>query len=106
MEFANKAIEKTKEIGIRKVLGAGMSEVAKLLLSTTATQIFLATIIGIPVAYFLTQQYLDKFSERIVLQWWHFVLPVGILVIIMLATIASVLWKAARSNPVEALKHE
>gem|GEM_PF-6473220 len=38
--------------------------------------------------------------------WWHFALPVLILVVIMFATIASVLWKAAKSNPVEALKNE
>jgi putative ABC transport system permease protein len=58
------------------------------------------------VAYYLTQQYLQNFSERIPLQWWHFALPVVILVVIMFLTIASVLWKAARSNPVEALKCE
>ncbi|HRE67275.1 MAG TPA: FtsX-like permease family protein [Cyclobacteriaceae bacterium] len=104
--ISNKAAEKTKEIGIRKVLGAQLNQIAQLLLNTTARQIIVATFIGIPVAYYLTNQYLDKFSERIELQWWHFALPVLILVVIMFATIASVLWKAAKSNPVEALKNE
>jgi putative ABC transport system permease protein len=104
--ISNKVVEKTKEIGIRKVLGAQLHQIAQILLSTTAKQIIIATIIGIPVAYYLTQQYLQKFSERIELQWWHFALPVLILVVIMLATVASVLWKAARSNPVEALRTE
>jgi putative ABC transport system permease protein len=104
--ISNKVVEKTKEIGIRKVLGVQLHQIAQILLSTTAKQIIIATIIGIPVAYYLTQQYLQKFSERIELQWWHFALPVLILVVIMLATVASVLWKAARSNPVEALKYE
>ncbi|MBX2944274.1 MAG: ABC transporter permease [Cyclobacteriaceae bacterium] len=104
--ISNKAAEKTKEIGIRKVLGAELYQVAQLLLSTTVRQILIATVIGIPIAYFLTHQYLEKYSERIALQWWHFTLPVLILVLIMFATIASVLWKAARSNPVEALKYE
>lgn len=104
--ITNKAVEKTKEIGIRKVLGAELHQIAQILLNTTAKQIIIATVIGIPVAYYLTQQYLEKFSERITLQWWHFALPVLILVVIMFATIASVLWKAAKSNPVEALKYE
>jgi putative ABC transport system permease protein len=104
--IANKASEKTKEIGIRKVLGAELHQIAQLLLNTTARQILIATLIGIPIAHYLTQQYLEKFSERIVLQWWHFALPVLILVLIMLATVASVLWKAAKNNPVEALKYE
>ncbi len=101
-----KVVEKTKEIGIRKVLGAELHQIAQVLLNATVKQIIAATIIGVPVAYYLAQQYLEKFSERITLQWWHFALPVLILVVIMFATIASVLWKAARSNPVDALKYE
>ena len=104
--ISNKVVEKTKEIGIRKVMGAELHQIAQILLNTTAKQIIIATVIGIPVAYYLTQQYLEKFSERITLQWWHFALPVLILAVIMFATIASVLWKAAKSNPVEALKYE
>jgi len=104
--ITNKAVEKTKEIGIRKVLGAELHQIAKILLDTTLKQVILATCIGIPVAYYLTQLYLEKFSEQISLQWWHFALPVVILVLIMFSTISSVLWKAARTNPVEALKYE
>ena len=104
--ISNKAVEKTKEIGIRKVLGARLDQIAAILLNTTIKQIVAATIIGIPVAYYLTELYLEKYSERITLQWWHFTLPVAILVVIMFSTIASILWKAAKSNPVEALKYE
>jgi putative ABC transport system permease protein len=103
---SNKVVEKTKEIGIRKVLGAQLHQIAQILLNTTARQIIVATIIGIPMAWYLTQQYLQKFSERIELHWWHFALPVLTLIMIMLGTVAAVLWKAAKSNPVEALKHE
>jgi len=104
--ISNKVIEKTKEIGIRKILGAELSQIAQFLLNTTVKQIAVATLIGIPVAFYLAQKYLEKYTERIVLEWWHFALPVLILIVILFATIASVLWKAARSNPVEALKYE
>ncbi len=104
--ISNKVSEKTKEIGIRKVLGAGLYQIGELLLTTTAKQIAIATVVGIPIAFYLTQEYLEKFSERIELQWWHYVLPVALLIIIMSTTVASVLLKAARTNPVESLRSE
>lgn len=103
---SNKAVEKTKEIGIRKVLGAKMYETARILLSTSIKQVVVASIISLPAAYYLTEQYLLNFTDRVALQWWYYVLPVSLLVLIMLATIASVVWKAAHTNPVEALRYE
>jgi putative ABC transport system permease protein len=102
----HKVNNKIKEIGIRKILGAQLHQIAKVLLNSSIKQILVATTIGIPVAYYLTQQYFQRFSERMELRWWHLTLPVAILIAIMLSTIASVIWKAAKSNPVEALKHE
>jgi len=104
--MSHKAVEKTKEIGIRKVLGARMRHLGSVLLGSSLKQLLLAMILGLPIARYLTQQYLEKYTEQITLQWWHFALPVLILVMIMFLTIASVLWKAAKSNPVEALKYE
>ncbi len=101
-----KVNSKIKEIGIRKVLGAQLYQIAQILLNSTTKQILVAAVIGIPVAYYLTQQYLEKFSECISLQWWHFTFPLILLVLIMLSTVATVVLKAAKSNPVEALKHE
>lgn len=101
-----KAVEKTKEIGIRKTLGARNTHIGNLLLNTTLKQMMVSVLIGLPLAYYLIQEYFKKFADHITLQWWHFAVPVVILVLIMLATVASVLYKAARSNPVEALKYE
>jgi putative ABC transport system permease protein len=104
--MSHKAVEKTKEIGIRKILGARLSNIALIMLKSTVNQILIALIIALPVAYYLVWQYLQKYTEQITLQWWHFALPVLILIVILLATIASVLWRAAEGNPVEALKYE
>jgi putative ABC transport system permease protein len=104
--ITDKVVEKTKEIGIRKVLGAKMTHIARMLLGNTTKQIAIASLVGIPIAFYLIQQYLMKFTERIELQWWHYASPIALLMIILLATVASVLWKAAKSNPVEALKCE
>jgi putative ABC transport system permease protein len=103
---SNKAVEKTKEIGIRKVLGAGMHQIAQILLNTTARQVVIANIVGIPVAYFLVGEYLERYSERLPFHWWHFVLPVVMLLAIMSVTIAGTLIKAARTNPIESLRSE
>lgn len=104
--MSNKVAERTKEIGIRKVLGAPLYNIAGVLLNTTVKQVAMATVIGIPVAYYLTQQYLNKYSEKFNLQWWHYAAPILVLMVIIFLTVASVLVKAAKTNPVEALKCE
>lgn len=104
--ISNKAAAKTKEIGIRKVLGARLIQIGNLLLYPTLKQITLAILIGIPVAHLLTQSYLQKFAERVDLHIWHFTLPVLILILIMISSVLWVVWTAARRNPAEALKHE
>jgi putative ABC transport system permease protein len=102
----NVVTEKTKEIGIRKVMGARLHHIVHLLLNSTFVQVAVAAMTGIPVAYYLVRAYLEKFAEQIPLQWWHFALPIGLLTLIMFSTIAVVIWKAATRNPVEALKYE
>lgn len=104
--ISNKVIEKTKEIGIRKVLGARLFHIAQILLDTTTKQVAIAVLLGIPVAHYLTQQYLQKFSDRVQLQWWHYAVPVTMLVIMMLGSVVVVVYRAAKSNPVDALKVE
>jgi putative ABC transport system permease protein len=104
--ISNKVEEKTKEIGIRKVLGAGIQQIGNVLLKTTLRQVVAAALLGIPIAYYMGNQYLGRYYERIDLQWWHFAAPVILLLLILFATISTMLWKAAKSNPVEALKYE
>jgi len=104
--ITNKAKEKKKEIGIRKILGAQMHQIARVLLNTTIGQIAIAALVGIPTAHFLVQGYLQKYSERILLHWWHYALPVSLLLVIMTATITGILLKASRANPIESLRTE
>jgi len=99
-------MEKTKEIGIRKVMGARTHQIARLLLGTTIRQIAIANVVGIPIAFYLVESYFEKFSDHVNLQWWHYVLPIVLLVAIMFSTIATVLLKAAKTNPVESLRYE
>ncbi len=66
--IANKAVSKTKEIGIRKVLGAQLHQIGQILLYPTLRQIIVAVVIGTPLAYFLTEFYLQNFSERVAIR--------------------------------------
>jgi putative ABC transport system permease protein len=104
--ITNKLVEKTKEIGIRRILGAGFLQVTLVLLRSSFSQVLVAVFIGLPLARKISHEYLTRYTERIDLQWWHFTLPVVILLLIMLSTVAGVLIRAAKSNPVEALKYE
>jgi putative ABC transport system permease protein len=104
--MATIAEEKVKEIGIRKVLGAGAKQIAQRLIRSVFLPVVPAIAIAIPVAYYLANQFLERYLEKVSLHWWHFALPVGILMTILFATISTILLKAINNNPVEALKHE
>ena len=104
--ITNRVADKLKEISIRRILGAHHLHITGVLLDTTIKQIVVAMTIGIPIAWILAIEYLERYTERIELHWWHFSLPLAILVAIMSVTVATVLWNAARNNPVDALKHE
>jgi putative ABC transport system permease protein len=103
--ICNKVVEKKKEIAIRKSMGAGLASIGNLLLRNTGRQILISFMLGIPVSYFLSHQYLQRFSDQISIQWWHFAAPIVLLVFIMLATISYVLAEVARANPVDSLRH-
>jgi len=104
--ISNKVVEKTKEIGVRKILGADWPHLVSILLNSTGKQLMISILIGTPVAWKLSQEYVHNFTEQIQLHWWHYALPIVILLVIMFVTIASVLFKAAKTNPVESLRYE
>lgn len=99
-------IERRKEIGIRKVLGARLTQIGVMLIRSTGYHLLIAVATAFPVAYYLSNQYLEKFSLQIELSWWHFAAPVCVLILILLLTVLSTVLKAANDNPVEALKHD
>jgi putative ABC transport system permease protein len=103
---SNKVAEKTKEIGIRKILGARMHQIGLLIINTSLKQLLVSIVIGIPLAYILVEKYQERYSERMDFSWWHYALPVALLVVIMIVTITGILIKANRTNPVESLRSE
>ncbi|AYB34086.1 ABC transporter permease [Chryseolinea soli] len=98
--------QRTKEMGIRKVLGASATRILLLFTKDFVMILVLSWCISAPVIYFAGNAWLETFSFRISLNWMMFVLPVALLIGLTLLTIGVISLKAAVENPVKALRHE
>lgn len=99
-------VQRTKEIGIRKVLGASVIQIVHLLSKDFIKVVLIAALVAIPVAYIGIHQWLSGYAVRISLSVWLFVLPVVIILVIALCTVSFQTIKTALSNPTNALKQE
>ncbi|MFA6334155.1 MAG: FtsX-like permease family protein [Bacteroidales bacterium] len=97
---------KVKEIGIRKVNGAKISEVIVMLNKDFVKWIAISFLIAAPIAYYATNKWLQNFAYKTTLSWWIFALAGLIALTIVLVTVSWQSWKAATRNPVEALRYE
>jgi putative ABC transport system permease protein len=100
------AEQRTKEIGVRKVLGASTRSIVFLLSKEFAKLILIANLIAWPVAYFAINTYLQSFAYRVDLAWWVFALGGITTLFIAWATVGYQAIRAALSNPIEALRYE
>lgn len=97
---------KRKEIGLRKVNGASITEILILINSDFVSWVFFSMIIAIPVSYYITTTWLKRFAYKTELSWWIFGIACVSANLIAVLTISWQSLKAATRNPVEALKHE
>lgn len=98
--------QKSKEVAVRKVLGATLTNIMTLFSQDYIRLITLSFILAVPVAWYLVNNWLSNFAHRIELSWWLFTTPgVGVLLITMLV-VGTKMIKTARMNPVEKLKYE
>jgi putative ABC transport system permease protein len=98
--------KKTKEIGIRKVNGANIAEVMLMLNKDFIKWVAIAFLLATPVAWLSLHTWLRSFANRTELSWWIFVLAGLYAMAIALITVSWQSWRAARRNPVEALRYE
>jgi putative ABC transport system permease protein len=98
--------QRTKEIGVRKVLGASVSVITALLSKDFLTLVVIAIIFALPVSWWLMNKWLMDFAYRIGLSWWMFALAALLVVCIALATVSFQAIKAAIANPVKSLRNE
>ena len=98
--------QRTKEIGIRKVNGAKVSEVMTMLNRDFAKWVVIAFVISTPIAYYAMNKWLENFAYKTSQSWWIFALAGVLALIIALLTVSFQSWKAATQNPVGALRYE
>jgi putative ABC transport system permease protein len=98
--------QSTKEIGIRKVLGASVPEVIGLLSAQFAKWVLIANVVAWPLAYYIMDNWLQNFAYRTDMSIWIFVGSGILALVIALATVSTHAIKAATANPIESLRYE
>jgi putative ABC transport system permease protein len=104
--IAHLLVQRTKEIGIRKINGAGITEVMLLLSRDYFKSVTIAFAIACPIAWYAMFNWLQNFAYRTGLSWWVFGLSGIIALGIALLTVSLKTWRAATRNPVDALRYE
>jgi hypothetical protein len=100
------AEQRTKEIGIRKVLGATVSSIVKHISKEFVMLVVLANVFVWPLAYFIMNKWLQTFAYRISIDWWVFALTGIAVLVISLMTVSGQIIRAANANPVDSLRYE
>jgi putative ABC transport system permease protein len=99
-------MQRTKEIGIRKVLGANVAGIVNLLSIEFIKLVMIALVIAIPIAWYSMDKWLGDFAYQTTISWWIFGLAGGLSVLIAFSTISYQAIKAAMANPVKSLRTE
>jgi len=100
------AIQRTKEIGVRKVMGASLTSILALVGKDYVLLIAVAIVFAVPAAWWVMSAWLQEFANRIPLSWVLFALPSALVVIIAMVTVSFHTLRAARTDPAKSLRYE
>ncbi|MVT09328.1 ABC transporter permease [Chitinophaga tropicalis] len=100
------AEQRSKEISIRKVLGASVTQVTTLISKDFVKLVLISVLLASPIAWYAMKQWLQDFAYQVSISWWIFLVTGGIVIVIALITISFQSVKAAIANPVDSLKSE
>lgn len=100
------AIQRTKEIGVRKVLGASVKSILALVGKDYLLLMGVAILLATPLTWWIMNNWLQEFANRISLAWWIFALPSLVVILVAMITVSIHTMQAARTNPTTALRYE
>ena len=100
------AEQRTKEIGIRKVLGASVPSLVQLMSKDFSRLVIISFVISAPMAWWMLTKYLERYPVRTPIAWWVFPLTGLIALVFALAIVSTLAWRAAHANPVNSLRNE
>jgi putative ABC transport system permease protein len=99
-------MQRTKEIGIRKVLGASVKSIVQIMSKDFLKLVVIAGLLAIPVAYFIIDVWLGNYANRLTIGWDLLIVPFLLILLIALVTVIGQILKSAVANPVDSLKYE
>jgi len=99
-------VQRTKEIGVRKVLGANVSSIVLLISKDFLLMVIIAMVIASPISWYMSAKWLQDFAYRINIHWWVFIAAGAVSLIVAAITVSVQAIKAALANPVDSLKTE
>ena len=100
------AVQRTKEIGIRKVLGASLNQLFSLMTKDFIRLVCLGLLIALPVSAWVMNKWLSSYAYHIQISWWMFLIPALLVLLIAMAVISREIIKTALANPVKSLRSE
>lgn len=98
--------QRTKEIGVRKTLGASIADILMMLSKDYMRLVIVANIVAIPVGYFLITEWLESYAYHISLSWWLLVIPAIITAALAMLSVSYQIVKGSKLNPVQSLRYE
>lgn len=99
-------IQRTNEIGLRKVLGSTSGNAVLLLLRYFVIQVMIAVPVGLGLGYYIMHNWLQNFAYRVGIGWWFYLVPLCTVLLITILTVSSQVLKTANVNPANSLRHE
>jgi putative ABC transport system permease protein len=100
------AAQRTKEMGIRKVMGASVQQLVQLVTKDFSWLVVIAFVVSAPIAWWMIGQYLQQYAYRVDVQWWIFPLTGLIALLFAIIIVSTQALRAARSNPAQSLRNE